>query len=647
MQLFKSKKLILLILIVLTYYVWITTAGTNKFNLNISDYGAYISYNHLVDSFLEGKLNLLVNPNPELANLKDPYEPRENINYRWHDASYYKEKYYFYWGAVPALFLYVPYRLLTGYFLPDNLAVLIFMFSGFLFSVAFLLDVRKRQFPNIPEWMILLSTGILGFSNIGGFMVRQAGVYQVAISGGYFFLTASTYFLYRAIDSTKTSLNLLFIGGLCLGLSVGSRANLLFGSLILIYLSVNELKKTNNKPILKDPTVISLLASYGICLMIIGIYNYLRFGNPIEFGLKYQLGDTNLFIRLSPFSFEHLPTNFYFNLFHSLLFNSTFPYVHFSTEMPTFSYFYSNGLEKIAGILTSTPFILLIVVCGLLNSYKDKISNLKLFKQFYFQLVFFTGCINLIIILLVKGVSMRYQTDYATLLILAACFALFYSYTNINTDRKKIVGVISCVLGIYSICTGAALGFKGADDHIKDENPIAYKWVINSFKPLSCALFQFKPTWENVQLCLPLAAFTPVSTSYTDIFEESNESKAFDEKLDTEWRIPNGMSGFLIVKRDSPAQVKSIWLLPRKTSLIESWQNVNCKFYLNDNLISEQSFSIENSYKRRIHRITFNPIHADKIELTFYNPNTIDLMSNNVAPNSLNPGYIEIVFETI
>ncbi|MBI3590647.1 MAG: hypothetical protein HY094_04625 [Candidatus Melainabacteria bacterium] len=375
MQLFKSKKLILLIFTVLTYYVWIATAGTNKFNLSMSDYGTYISYNHLVDSFLQGKTNLLVDPKPELANLTDPYEPKENSNYKWHDASYYKGKYYFYWGAVPALFLYIPYKLLTGYFLPDNLAVLIFMFGGFLFSTAFLLYIREKQFSDIPGWMVLLSIGILGFSNLGGFMVRQAGVYQVAISGGHFFLTASIYFLCRAINSTKISLKSLFIGGLCLGLSVGSRANLLFGSLVIIYLSINELKKINNKPILKDPTIIGLLASYGICLMIIGIYNYLRFGNPLEFGFKYQLGVTNLFIKLSPLAIEHLPSNFYFYLFHSPLFNSTFPYFHFSTEIPTFSDVDLVTLEKVAGILTSTPFILLIAICGLLNSYKDKISN--------------------------------------------------------------------------------------------------------------------------------------------------------------------------------------------------------------------------------------------------------------------------------
>ncbi|MBI3591602.1 MAG: hypothetical protein HY094_09545 [Candidatus Melainabacteria bacterium] len=276
--------------------------------------------------------------------------------------------------------------------------------------------------------------------------------------------------------------------------------------------------------------------------------------------------------------------------------------------------------------------------------------SLALFKKFYFQLVFFTSCTNLVIILLMLGATMRYETDYATLLILAACFALFYSYTNINADHKKIIRVIFCVLGIYSICVGAALGFTGADDHVKDKNPAAYKWTINFFKPLSCALFQFKPTWENVQLCFPLTTFTPVSTPCNDTScspEKSNESKAFDGRFDTEWEISNGMNGFLLVKRDSPAQVKSIWLLPRKTSLIESWQNVNCKFYFNNDLISDHCFSIKNSYKQRIHRITFNPIQVDKIELIFYNPNTIDLMNNNVDLNSLNPGYVEIAFETI
>ncbi len=639
MAFFKYKKLSFLILIVLIYYVWIATAGTNKFNLQISNYGGYISYNHLADSFLEGKINLLVDPKPELLKLKDPYEPGANYNCRWQDASFYKNKFYFYWGAVPALVFYTPYKLLTGYYMPDNLVVLIFIFGGFLFSVTFLLNVRKKHFPNVSEWIILLLIGILGFSNISGFIIRQAGVYQVAISSGYFFLLASIYFIYSAIFLRNGSAILLFLSGMCLGFSVGSRANLCFSSLIIVYLSINELKKINNKPILKDSSALVLLISYGICLAVIGLYNYLRFNNPLEFGLKYQVGEIN-FSRISPFAIEYLYPNLYFNLFHPVIFNSVFPYFHFSTQFPHFSHI-DYFVEKIAGMLTTTPFISLIVICSFLNYYKNKKFDAGIFKNFYFQLVFFSGCMNLLLIMLFHGVTMRYEADYANLLILAACFTVLYY----DEKLKKIIRILSLVLGVYGMCVGAALGFTGVDNVIKHENPKAYNDVINFFKPLSCYLFQIKPNWENINLCVPIVPTTIAKCDdlYLCLMQESEKNKALDGKLDTEW-ITSKDTGIISLETVSPAEIKSLWLIPRRTSLIESWKKVTSKFYLNRNLISEQSLPITISNDETVQRVVFNPVLANSVELIFSEPNNIDF-KNNVVSNSLTPGYKEIVLE--
>jgi len=57
----------------------------------------------LGESFLRGQLSLLEEPNPQLTELQNPYDPAQRtVPYHW-DASYYKGKYYLYWGPVPAL----------------------------------------------------------------------------------------------------------------------------------------------------------------------------------------------------------------------------------------------------------------------------------------------------------------------------------------------------------------------------------------------------------------------------------------------------------------------------------------------------------------------------------------------------------------
>ncbi len=69
-------------------------------------------YNLLVKGFRAGQLNLKIDVPSGVAQLGD--------------LSYYKGKLYLYFGITPALVLFWPYAALTGQFLPQRDAVLIF-----------------------------------------------------------------------------------------------------------------------------------------------------------------------------------------------------------------------------------------------------------------------------------------------------------------------------------------------------------------------------------------------------------------------------------------------------------------------------------------------------------------------------------------
>jgi len=64
-----------------------------------------------------------------LAQLADPYDPAVNAAYveQVNDISYYKGKIYLYFGVTPALVLFWPYASLTGHYLSDKDAVVIFL----------------------------------------------------------------------------------------------------------------------------------------------------------------------------------------------------------------------------------------------------------------------------------------------------------------------------------------------------------------------------------------------------------------------------------------------------------------------------------------------------------------------------------------
>jgi hypothetical protein len=97
-------------------------------------------YNLLVRGFRAGQLNLKKEAPPGLAQLADPYDPAVNAAYisDVYDMSYYKGKIYLYFGVTPALVLYWPYVTLTGHYLGDKTAVVIFFALGFLVAAGLL-----------------------------------------------------------------------------------------------------------------------------------------------------------------------------------------------------------------------------------------------------------------------------------------------------------------------------------------------------------------------------------------------------------------------------------------------------------------------------------------------------------------------------
>ena len=86
-------------------------------------------YNLLVRGFRAGQLNMKIEAPPRLAQLADPYDPAVNAAYveQVNDISYYKGKIYLYFGVTPALVLFWPYASLTGHYLSDKDAVVIFL----------------------------------------------------------------------------------------------------------------------------------------------------------------------------------------------------------------------------------------------------------------------------------------------------------------------------------------------------------------------------------------------------------------------------------------------------------------------------------------------------------------------------------------
>jgi hypothetical protein len=216
--------------LVLAFLVW--TARSNGdpwwFGLEQRDY-----YNLLIDGYLDGQLHMKVEVPAALLRLENPYDPAlRPPDLGLHDASFYQGRYYVYFGAAPMVVLMLPFRLLTGIDLPLPVAVIVFTYGAFLASVALLLGLRRRHFPETPAWTAFVCVLVLGFAALGPVLVRRPHMWELPIGAGYCFAMVALLAIWRALETPdETNRAWRFAAaGLALGLAIASRPTYLIAS---------------------------------------------------------------------------------------------------------------------------------------------------------------------------------------------------------------------------------------------------------------------------------------------------------------------------------------------------------------------------------------------------------------------------------
>ncbi|MEJ7604855.1 MAG: hypothetical protein WKF37_00960 [Bryobacteraceae bacterium] len=206
-----------------------------------------------------GQLHLPLVPSTELLALPNPWDPAQNQPYVMHDMVLFNGRYYLYHGAAPAVLLFTPWKLITGYDLPENFAIALFSFCGFLFSSATVLRLLHRSGSSpgpILLSLILLSVGVC---QAVPFLTSRVWVYEIAISGGYFCLAAATFFL--TIGLTQPSQQSGGPHRLMLGLAMACRPHLGFAaaiSMAILYLGSRDISLDP----LPDSCPLSLFAAW-------------------------------------------------------------------------------------------------------------------------------------------------------------------------------------------------------------------------------------------------------------------------------------------------------------------------------------------------------------------------------------------------
>ena len=256
-------------------------------------YKHHNQYQSLADAFLKGQLYLDMPVDPRLAAMENPYDPkaRDALNFNaddtwcW-DHAFYKGRFYVYFGAVPAVLVFMPYQLIVGKPLATYHATQIFaaLFIIGLFALLYLL--AKKFFPRMSFGVYLATAVALSLVSIL-YCTEAPALYCTASSSGLCMEVWSVYFFARAAwsdDSRRKFFAEIFFGALLGALAFGCKPTVALANFLILPILPALFKKDN---VLKILSV--LILPYLVTGATLMAYNYLRFDNAFEFGQAYQI----------------------------------------------------------------------------------------------------------------------------------------------------------------------------------------------------------------------------------------------------------------------------------------------------------------------------------------------------------------------
>jgi tetratricopeptide (TPR) repeat protein len=315
------------------------------------------AYNLLARGLMHGHLSLDKEAPPMLAQLGDPYDPSTNgaardPRDRLNDLSYFHGKLYLYFGIAPALFVFIPWHLVTGGWLPHWTAVVLLCSFGLLVNLSLIQAIKQSVFPDSKPWLLAICTLVLGLGSYAPLLVARADMWEVPIAFSYLCVSVALRCLWVAYNDSDHPARWIAIASAAFGFAFAARPTVLPNAAILLI------------PFLSRETRGSVSAwmaavlPVALCGLGVALYNAARFGNPFDFGMTYQLAGVYV-ARLHTFSPSYIGTNLGFYLFQGVRWSSIFPFTHEPALGPLMAKLPPNhgGVQQISGALFNAPIL--------------------------------------------------------------------------------------------------------------------------------------------------------------------------------------------------------------------------------------------------------------------------------------------------
>ncbi len=445
----KSPERVLLLavaLLVLAFDVWTVRSSGDAwhFGKKQNDY-----YNLLIDGWRSGQLAMKVDVPEALLKIPDPYDPAQRPpGLALHDASFYKGKYYLYFGVAPVVTLMLPFRLLTGIDLPQAVAEIVFVYGAFLASAAVWLRIRKKYFPESGPGTGALGVLALGFASLGPVLLRRPHVWELPIASAYCFAMLALLAVFESLHAERRRLVWFAGAGLFLGLAVASRPTYLVATPLLLAPLLSWWSEKKSLPWRELMAGLLPLATVGGFM---ALHNYLRFGDPLQFGQAYQLS-LDYESRMPHFRPGYAAFNGWRYFFSAARWSEYFPFISpavVPTKPPGF-----NGYDDVYGLFSNLPLAWFALAAPFALRGRSQEERRPLRAWLESAAILFLALAS--VLLCFFGSLARYESDFTPALMLLACVGVLACERRV-LGRSMVVRVGGRVL--WSAAAIAAIGF--------------------------------------------------------------------------------------------------------------------------------------------------------------------------------------------
>jgi len=474
----KQKAIIIAVIAVEIALLFVVSAFNPMFQINPASHTA--QYQQLAESFLEGRLYLEKVPPEYLAEMENPYDYgertdmkyQEGESYYW-DASYYEGKYYVYFGVVPVLLTYLPFRAITGSNLPNVYAIRFFMVFFVIGSFLLIAELIKRyyKYTKIPFLSYILMCLIFVNASGGIFIAKRPDFYSVPILSGLAFTVFGLYFWLVSLKKEgRVHGGYAALGSLCMALVAGCRPQLLVVSAFAFLFFWNAVFKERSLFSKKG-----FMSTVMICLPYVAVavgimwYNYARFGSPFDFGQNYNLTTNDMTGR--GYRVERVGLSLFTYFLQLPNFTVAFPFLQ-SVKIDT-NYLGTTITEPMfGGIFAVIPLLWCLVAVPFIWKKMKKGHRLAL-CLLPLGLSVFLGAFDA----QGAGLLQRYVSDFSFLAIMAAAAVVFFLY---EKTRGKLKEYINGFLGFSLFSSGVycfLIIFAKYSVELYNRNPYLFNYV--------------------------------------------------------------------------------------------------------------------------------------------------------------------------